>query len=201
MFRMSEITVKSRTFVATPAYRGEVAMQYAHCLVRDTVLSLLNGHYVAAPCCANNTHVHFARRDAALEFMKSDLDYLMFIDSDMGWQPGALVEILALPESYDVVGGVYRKKSDPPDYTVHSKPGVPLRFPVCEVSKVATFQHIQDPAVANGEWSEDYSFCIRAERAGCSIWGKFDILFDHVGPHAWTGRASDDLKHLTAVAA
>ncbi len=210
--------VKSRTLVATPAYRGEVVMQYAHSLVRDSVLAIVDGVYVEAPFFINDTYIHMARNRAVAEFVNSDFDYLMFIDADMGWSPGALGDILSLPERMDVVGGVYRVKEDAPRYPLHALVGIPIEAPVCEVRAVATgfmrisrscllhmlkkypngklFNHIEDEHVPGGEWGDDFAFCIRARMAGCRVFAKLDIEFEHVGPKAWSGTASNHLDSI-----
>lgn len=206
--------LKSRTLIATPAYRGDVVMQYAHSIVRDAVVALAMGHFIEAPHFINNTYIHMARNDAVKAFMKGDFDYLMFIDADMGWEASALPDVLDLPADMDVVGGVYRAKESPPRYPVNYLPDVPREGPVYEVAGVATgfmritrkclektlakyphgrlFHHIVDENEI--EWGDDMAFCIRARAAGCRVYGKFDIEFEHVGPHAWKGRAQDDLS-------
>lgn len=205
--------LKSRTFVATPAYRGEVVMQYAHCIVRDAVLSMVAGHYVEAPHSINDTYIHMARNKAVRTFLSLDYDYLMFIDADLGWSAGALPDLLSLPRDMDIVGGVYRTKSDPPRYPFNVLAGVPLEYPIGEIEGVATgfmritrscldrmmevypsgrlFDHIVDES--DVEWGDDLAFCRRARQAGCRVWGKFDVEFEHVGPHAWKGLAMDDM--------
>ncbi len=203
------MSVTSRTFVATPAYRGEVVMQYAHCLVRDTVLAMAQGLYVEAPFGINDTYIQFARNYALRRFLETDMDHLMFIDADMSWSPGALGEILALPAEMDIVGGVYRTKEDEAYYPVNALG--PLSFPLCELAGVATgFMRItrkaaqamaeafEDPfwieRIGGEPFGEDMLFCRRARELGLKVWGKFDIAFDHIGPHAWSGTAQDHFR-------
>lgn len=208
--------LKSRTFVATPAYRGEVVMQYAHSLVRDSVHAMACGHFVEAPHSINNTYIHMARNDAVKQFIVGDWDYLMFIDADMGWEPGALFKMLDAPADMDVLGGVYRTKEDHIRFPFHPLPESDfLRFPVDEVGHVATgfmritracierlmaaypngklFNPIVDDSLSDGEWGDDFAFCKRARETGSRIFARFDIEFEHVGPKAWKGRASEDL--------
>ena len=208
------ISLKSSTFVATPAYRGDVVMQYAHSICRDAVLSLAKGHFVEAPHFINDTYIHIARNRAVKTFMAGTWDYLMLVDADMGWEKDALSSILSLPADMDIVGGVYAVKETPARYPINLLPDTPLKFPICELAGIATgfmrisraciekmlqrfpngrlFDHIVDDR--DVEWGDDMAFCIRARKAGCRVWGKFDIEFEHVGPFAWKGRASDDMK-------
>lgn len=211
--------LKSRTLVATPAYRGDVVMQYAHSIVRDSVLALMDGHFVEAPHFINDTYIHNARNAALKTFAEGEWDYLMFIDADMGWESGALGSILSLPTDMDIVGGVYRRKEDEPSYPFNALPDAPIRFPLCEVAGVATgfmritracaervrakypngrvFDHIIDEH--DVEWGDDIAFCRRARASGCRVFGKFDISFEHIGPKAWSGRAQDHLPHLNGL--
>lgn len=199
--------------MATPAYRGDVVMQYCHSIVRDTVAALMQGHFVEAPYFINNTYIHIARNEAVQTFMKQDQDFLVFIDADLGWSPNALAELLDLPKEWDVVGGVYRSKEAKVRYPFNPLPTVPVSYPVCEIAHCATgfmritrsclervlarypdkrlFDHIVDQSGI--EWGDDMAFCKRVRAAGGRVYGKFDIEFEHVGPYAWKGRACDDL--------
>lgn len=206
--------LKSHTFVATPAYRGDVVMQYAHSIVRDSVAALGQFHLVEAPYFIGNTYIHIARNAAVQKFLGEEgYDFLFFIDADMGWQPNAIAEMLELPREWDVVGGVYRTKDHAPRYPFNPLPNIPVRYPVCEVAGVATgfmritkaclertvarfgkrlFDHIIDEA-CDVEWGDDLAFCKRVRAAGGRVYGKFDIEFEHVGPYAWRGRACDHM--------
>lgn len=213
--------LKSRTLVATPAYRGDVVMQYAHSIVRDSVLAIIDGHFVEAPHFINDTYIHNARNAALKTFAAGEWDFLVFIDADMGWQAGALGDLISLPVEMDIAGGVYRRKEDEPSYPFNALVDSPIAFPVCEISAVATgFMRITracaervlakypsgrvfDHIVEEGgfEWGDDIAFCRRARAAGCKVFGKFDIEFDHVGPKAWRGRAQDHLQHMVGLCA
>lgn len=206
--------LKSRTLIATPAYRGEVVGQYAHCLVRDSFLAMMRGHFVEAPLIIPDTIPCVARAKAVREFMGSECDYLMMIDADMGWQHDALGEMLELPPEMDIVCGIYRQRIEARRYVIHSLPDVPLTYPVSEIKMASAgfmritrgclermlkaypngrlFSHITDEN--DEEFSEDFSFCMRARAAGCKVYAKLDIAFDHVGPHAWRGAAHKDLN-------
>lgn len=206
--------LKSRTLVATPAYRGDVVMQYAHSIVRDAVLAIGQGHFVDAPYFINDTYIHAARNRAVQTMLTlGNWDFLMFIDADMGWSAGALGDLLSLPRDLDVVGGVYRKKEDVPSYPFSPLEGTPIKFPLGEIAGVATgfmritrgclertiathpdgrlFNHFVD--AHDVEWGDDMAFCHRVRAAGGRVWGKFDIEFEHVGPHAWKGTCMQDM--------
>lgn len=205
--------LKSRTMVATPAYRGETVMQYTHSLVRDAVLATMRGHFVEAPHIVPDTIPCMARARMTQTFYNTGSDFLMMIDADMGWQADALGDMIDLPADMDIVCGIYRLRDDKPVYVVHGLPDVPLSYPFCEIEKASSgfmrvtrsciermytaypnrrlFSHITDEK--DEEWGEDLSFCMRARKIGCRVYGKFDINFEHVGPKAWSGSAHQDL--------
>lgn len=195
--------LKSRTFVATPAYRGEVVMQYAHSLVRDSVLALSQGHFVNPPFVINDTLVHYARNKALETFLDTDCDQLVFIDADMGWEEGALIRLIETPGH--VVCGFYRMKTDAENYPFSSLPsgftgtvGPILAGPggfmkVDRSCAKAMRDAFSMPFEFDGEKGEDITFCERAHGLGFAVMGIADIHFDHIGPNIWSGRASDFL--------
>ena len=201
--------LKSRTIIATPAYRGEVVMQYAHCLVRETFLAIAQGHYVDAPYMVNDTYVHAARNRCLKEFLGTGADYLMFWDADMSCEQGALARVLSLPADMDIVGGLYPTKEDKPEYRFRAMPGIPVEFPMCRVEAIPTgFMRITRNAaermmrafggrpffhavIDDLEHGEDILFCRRACLIGLMVHAIFDIEFGLHGPKEYRGRAMD----------
>ena len=193
--------LKSRTFIATPAYRGEVVMQYAHCLVRDSILAIAAGHFINPPYAINDTLIHNARNHALKAFLESDLDNLVFIDADMGWEEGALVRLIEA--SGDVVCGLYRTKEDNENYPFSSLPqgfnggeilAGPTGFMKITRGCAERISKLHErPFEFVGTKGEDIVFCERVHEAGMKIMGLADIHFEHVGPKVWSGRASDFL--------
>lgn len=206
--------LKSRTFVATPAYRGEVVMQYAHCLVRDVITCLASGHYVEAPFIINDTLVHNARNLALKAFVDSGADHLVMIDSDMGWEAGALQRLIEA--GGDIVAGLYRTKQDEENYPFNTLPGVGMGAPVAPIASAPTgFMKITggcarsmlesharpfdfSDAPDGGQFGEDITFCNRARELGFGVVGIADIHFEHCGPSKWSGRAWDFLSQRRA---
>jgi glycosyltransferase involved in cell wall biosynthesis len=199
--------LQSRNFIATPAYRGEVVMQYAHSIVRDTVLALGSGHFIEAPFFINDTYVHYARNHSVKAFLEqTEADNLIFIDADMGWEAGALVKLIEAEG--DIVAGLYPLKGDPPYYPFNADPAlVPLAAIAPIHSGPTGFMKITracaqamwdrfdgEPFAFEGGCGEDIAFCNRARALGFSIFGLFDIEFEHVGPKVWKGRAIDHLR-------
>jgi len=61
----------------------------------------------------NESLITRARNYCCDEFMRSDANHLMFIDSDIGFNPQDIIALMALQsqnEDYDIIGGPYPKK-------------------------------------------------------------------------------------------
>jgi len=61
----------------------------------------------------NESLITRARNYCCDEFMRSDATHMLFIDSDIGFNPQDVIALLALQiqnEAYDVIGGPYPKK-------------------------------------------------------------------------------------------
>jgi glycosyltransferase involved in cell wall biosynthesis len=61
----------------------------------------------------NESLITRARNYCVDEFMRSDFKHLMFIDSDIGFDPQDIIAMMALQiqnEEYDIIGGPYPKK-------------------------------------------------------------------------------------------
>lgn len=194
--------------VATPTYRHEVMSQYVTSLVRDTLLATTGreGDIVFPPVFLNDTLVHYARNKIAKAFLEAkECTDLMFIDSDLGWDNNGLRKIMDTPG--DIVGGVYRTKATEIFYPfVGENPrglyseveGVPTGFMrITRAAMEAVVAAHQDPFEFEEhdgvKYGEDLTFCNRARRLGLSVVARYDIMFEHVGVHSWSGRAADDL--------
>jgi len=62
----------------------------------------------------NESLITRARNYCVDEFMRSEAEHLMFIDSDIGFNPQDVIALMALqaqePEKYEIIGGPYPKK-------------------------------------------------------------------------------------------
>jgi hypothetical protein len=61
----------------------------------------------------NESLITRARNYCVDEFMRSEMQHLMFIDSDIGFSPQDVIALMALQtqnEEYDIIGGPYPKK-------------------------------------------------------------------------------------------
>ena len=100
---------KNKLFVATPMYGG-----MAHGLYIKASLDLQNvmskyGIETKFSFLFNESLITRARNYLVDEFLRSDFTHLLFIDSDIHYNPQDVIAMLALEK--DVIGGPYPKKS------------------------------------------------------------------------------------------
>jgi cellulose synthase/poly-beta-1,6-N-acetylglucosamine synthase-like glycosyltransferase len=153
-----------------------------------------------------------ARNDCANAFLRSDADALMFIDSDLTFEPLGVLQLWETGLS--LVGGNYplshRSVSSEEQRAVVPIPSGTRE--ICAISRVATgfmmirrecltkmqpeldkYQvedHLQtdffSPFVDDNEYlSEDYAFVTRARRAGVTPYIHQGIVLGHIGRQEW----------------
>src|SRR6266404_2913402 len=100
----------SQVMIGTPAMDGKLCAQYVESLI-NTQNALQGAKIVlSVKFELQDSLVMSARNTILAAFRKSKATDLMFIDSDIGWEPPDLLRVL----NYDVplVAGVYPRKSD-----------------------------------------------------------------------------------------
>lgn len=101
-------------FVATPMYGGQCHGMFTRSMIDLSALCYKYGIQVRFYFLFNESLITRARNYCCDEFMRSDSTHLMFVDSDIGFNPHDVIALLAMagPESeYDVIGGPYPKKT------------------------------------------------------------------------------------------
>lgn len=104
---------KRKLFVATPMYGGNCNGMYTRSLCDLTAMCVKYGIEIRSYFLFNESLITRARNYCVDEFLRSNCDHLLFIDSDIGFNPQDVVAMMALqtPESdYDVIAGPYPKK-------------------------------------------------------------------------------------------
>lgn len=111
-----DILRKQKIFLATPMYGGQCAGMFAKSIADLTAMCTHYGIPVQLYFLFNESLITRARNYVCDEFMRSDCTHLMFIDSDIGFDPNDVIALLALTVSednnqgYDIIGGPYPKK-------------------------------------------------------------------------------------------
>jgi hypothetical protein len=102
-----------KLFLAVPMYGGNCAGMFARSVADLAALCTQYGVQLQLYFLFNESLITRARNYCADEFMRSGATHLMFIDSDIGFNPNDVIALLALQDDaspYDVIGGPYPKK-------------------------------------------------------------------------------------------
>jgi hypothetical protein len=95
--------------IATPMYGGNAKSVYVACIQRLQEVLGKQGHQVWHLSMTNESLITRARNTLAHEFMKSDSDALLFVDSDHGFDVDDVVKMVN--SGKDVIGAIYPMKS------------------------------------------------------------------------------------------
>ena len=104
---------KKKLFVATPMYGGQCAGMFAKSVADLSSVCTANGINLRSYFLFNESLITRARNYLVDEFLRSDCTHLMFIDSDIGFDPNdviALSVIAAEGTDKHIVCGPYPKK-------------------------------------------------------------------------------------------
>jgi hypothetical protein len=104
---------KRKLFLAAPMYGGMCAGMFSKSVADLASLCTSNGIEMRSYFLFNESLITRARNYCVDEFMRSDATHLMFIDSDIGFDPRDVLAMLALQgddSEYDVLAGPYPKK-------------------------------------------------------------------------------------------
>ena len=104
---------KNKLFLATPMYGGQCAGMFARSVADLSAMCTHYGIPLQMYFLFNESLITRARNYCVDEFMRSDATHLMFIDSDIGFNPNDVIALMALSRDdspYDIIGGPYPKK-------------------------------------------------------------------------------------------
>jgi hypothetical protein len=99
-----------RISVGLPLYDGKMDYRLAGCLLTEMAIAIANGDQLSVCMLGGCSDLARGRNQIVHEFMESDFDRLVFLDSDITFEPGSLIKLAHYPE--DVVGGAYRLKRE-----------------------------------------------------------------------------------------
>jgi hypothetical protein len=213
-----------KVLIATPAYDGRLDVWYTTSLVNSVRIAQDNGIFLHPVFMSYDALVQRARND--LFRLGLDYDAVIWIDSDLEWNPMWIMELLGSDK--DVIGGTYRKKTDDAElYTVKTKDltatdglikvdGLGMGF--VKMSKKAVqalwdasqpYQNegregrmICDIQIVDGQLvSEDNVVTRKLADLGFDIWLDPRMTCCHIGTKKFYGNFEDLAKRLTAQAA
>lgn len=104
---------KRKLFLAVPMYGGQCAGMFARSVADLSAVCTKYNIPLQMFFLFNESLITRARNYCVDEFMRSGATHLMFIDSDIGFNPQDVIALLAMQDDaspYDVIGGPYPKK-------------------------------------------------------------------------------------------
>ncbi len=102
--------------IGTPCYDGKIDVWYCHALINTIKMGLERDIEIIPMWVSFDALLQRARNDTIHIALESGCDDLIWIDSDIEWQPEQFFKLLDYP--VDVVGGTYRKKGDREEYVL-----------------------------------------------------------------------------------
>lgn len=105
--------------VAIPAYTGQIHLGTMRSLFTDLLALQARGDAWTLMDECGSGLIADARALIVAKFLASPCDTLVFIDSDVCWEAGALLKLLDHP--VDFVAGIYPQRKDPITYAVRWK--------------------------------------------------------------------------------
>jgi hypothetical protein len=212
-----------KVMIATPAYDGKVDALFADSLVNTIKLGLIHGINFCPIYIANDALIQRARNDLAKIGASGEFECMVWIDSDLAWEPQWVMDLVNYKE--DVVGGTYRKKTDTEElYVVVTEStqveenglidvlGLGTGF--VKVSQKAAkdvfdasmpykntggrdSHMVFDIGIVDGELhSEDTMYFHKLRNLGYEVWLDPKMTLDHVGTKKFVGNFENYLKSI-----
>lgn len=102
--------------IGTPCYDGRLDVWYTNSLANTIKMSYEKDVEITPVWVSFDALIQRARNDTIQLAIEADVDDLIFIDSDIEWQPEWIFSLLDYP--VDIVGGTYPKKGEKEEYVV-----------------------------------------------------------------------------------
>ena len=130
--------VKKGLWVAVPAYTGFIAVETAHSLNMEMLEAFNRNIPFLLTFHEQDSIITRCRNCMVMNFLASDPAHftdMIFIDSDVGFPPGAMLRLAEYPR--DIVGAVYPYRKDPLGFPVQFIGGAAQRDRDTGLTKVA----------------------------------------------------------------
>lgn len=105
-----------KIFVAIPVYDGKLHVQSVRALLNEQAVAFGSGDDFRVSFLSSNAGIAQGRNQLATEFMDSGFDRMVFLDSDVTFEPGSLIKLAHQP--VDFVAGCYRLKRKDESYPI-----------------------------------------------------------------------------------
>lgn len=205
-----------KVMIGTPCYDGRLDVWYTNSLVKTIRLCDEKNVEIIPIWISFDALLQRARNDTIQLAIEMECDDLIFIDSDIEWDPYDFYKLLDYEE--DVIGGTYPKKSSIEEYVVRQTERKPINpaTGLLEVDGLGTGfvklsktaieylwnsselyidpkdgkerRMIFDVVIKNQSlYSEDIHMFNKLQDGGFKIWLDTMITCNHTGPKKFTG--------------
>jgi glycosyltransferase involved in cell wall biosynthesis len=203
-----------KVMIGTPCYDGRIDVWYTNSLVNTIKESYKHDVEITPMWVSFDALIQRARNDTIHLALEGEFDDLIWIDSDIEWQPEWIFKLLDHP--VDVVGGTYRKKGDREEYVVRAPGFVDSTTGLMEVQGLGTgflrmnrnaMQYLWDSnkpyidkkdnkerrmifdvIITNNDlMSEDIYALQKLIDGGFKIWMDPEMTCSHIGPYKFQG--------------
>lgn len=188
------------------ASSGLIQAETTFSLVRG-VAHLVSKGYPTKFIIKQSCYVHTNRNEIVKNALQSVVDYLMFVDSDIVFEPDAIEKLIL--HGKEIIGGIYHSRDeykrifayefrDGKLVEISDKNFSPKQLK--EVEAIATgfmlidtkiFKKLSLPFFFYGdpikfpELSDDLYFCMNARTKGIKVWADPDIEIKHIGNYRY----------------
>lgn len=101
----------AKIFIATPAFSGQVYVEYAIALAQTCTMLSHHGHDTVIRIHASGSLLVAERNNLVTAFLESDCTHMFCIDNDLAWQPEAVLNMLM--HDKDFMAGCYPARKKP----------------------------------------------------------------------------------------
>jgi len=129
-----------KVFIATPTYEEKVSIPYVMSLLDMCEILTQNGYTHTCLINSGGSLIPMARNKIIQMFWESDADYLLCIDSDLGWEPSSIIRLLESDK--DIVGGVYPTRDGTNNYVFFAVEEQDGRITQCPTTKLLEMEYI-----------------------------------------------------------
>jgi len=211
-----------KIMIATPSYSGDVSAFYADSLI-NTINKVKGGEInITQRFLVYQPVIQYARNTLVKQFLESDNDEIIFIDSDQAWEPDDLISLINSDK--DFIGAAVHLKTHDERYNVKflnkdiDSEGYLLVDSIgtgfLKISRDAMqkmydhgskylyndieYSSVFELSVINGQaFTEDFTFCEKWKSLGGKIYIDTNLKSFHIGKDMWASNIKNYIKEMS----